>query len=119
VNLFTLIEPYEISYSIEHPDVPSTVVDLKGILDLLVQRNNLNTVTLPAESVSYTADGSTSTFALPRYTSNKSSLFVFIDGVKQETSTYSLANDGLSLTFTVIPVRGELIEIVQHASLTE
>lgn len=119
LNLFNLIEPYEISYTIDHPDVPSTVVDLKGILDLIVQRNNLNTVTLPADSVSYTADGTTSTFALPRYTNNKSSCLVFIDGVKQETSTYTLSSDGLSITFGVIPARGERIEIVHHASIVE
>jgi hypothetical protein len=88
-------------------------------LDLLVQRNNLNTVTLPAESVSYTADGSTSSYNLPRYTNNKASLFVFIDGVKQEVGAYDLSLDGLSITFKVIPSRSEIIEIVQHASLTE
>lgn len=119
LNLFTLIEPYEISYSIDHPDVPSTVDNLQRILDLLVQRNNLNTVTLPAESVSYTADGNTSSYNLPRYTSNKASLFVFIDGVKQEVGAYDLSLDGLSITFKVIPSRSEIIEIVQHASLTE
>ena len=119
LNLFTLIAPYEISYSIDHPDVPSTVDNLQRILDLLVQRNNLNTVTLPAESVSYTADGNTSSYNLPRYTNNKASLFVFIDGVKQEVGAYDLSLDGLSITFKVIPSRSEIIEIVQHASLTE
>lgn len=119
VNLFILIEPYEISYTISHPDVPSSVNNVKGILDLLVERNNLNTVTLPAESVSYIADGLTASYALPRYTSNKSSLFVFIDGVKQAADTYDLTNSGNNITFQVTPARNEKIEIVQHASLTE
>lgn len=119
VNLFTLIEPYEISYSIDHPDVPSTVTDVKGILDLLVERNNLNTLTLPAESVIYTADGSTSEYTLPRSTVNKSSLFVFIDGVKQASDTFNLTNNGTKLTFRRTPAANEIIEIIQHASLME
>ena len=119
VNLFTLIEPYEISYSIEHPDVPEGVDNLQRIIDLLVRRNNLNTVVLPAEGVSYTADGISSEYALPRFSSNKYSLFIYIDGVKQDTSTYSLSNNGESVIFNVIPRRGENIEIIQNSSLVE
>lgn len=118
-NLFRLIQPYELQYSVNHPDVPSSVVDVKGILDLLVNRNNLNTITLPTEGVKYTADGLTTTYALPRYSSNKYSLFIFIDGVKQDTSTYDLSNDGLSVVFKAIPARGENIEILNQSSITE
>lgn len=118
-NLFTLIEPYELKYSVEHPDVPSSIVDVKAILDLLVNRNNLNTITLPTDGVRYTADGETNTYALPRYSSNKYSLFIFIDGVKQDTTTYELSSDGLSVVFGKVPTRGENIEILNQSSITE
>lgn len=119
VNLFTLIEPYEIGYEINHPDVPSTVNDVKGILDLLVRRNELNTLTLPAESVLYTADGSTSEYNLSRSTVNKSTLLVFIDGVKQASDTFDLSSGGDKIVFKAIPSANEIIEIIQHASLLE
>lgn len=119
VNLFTLIEPYEISYDIDHPDVPDNVNDLQTILDLLVKRNNLNTVTFPAEGVSYVADGLTDSYSLPRFTSNKNTLNIFIDGVKQATNTYELIDDGLTVKFKVVPNKGESIEIIQNASLLE
>lgn len=118
-NIFRLIEPYELKYSINHPDVPSSVTDVKAALDLLVNRNNLNTVTLPADGVRYTADGTTNIYTLPRYSSNKYSLFIFIDGVKQDATTYEISNDGLSVVFGRIPTRGENIEILNHSSITE
>lgn len=118
-NLFRIIPPQELQYSINHPDVPSDVTDIKAILDLLVNRNNLNTITLPTDGVRYTADGTTNTYALPRYSSNKYSLFIFIDGVKQDATTYDLSNDGLSVVFGRIPTRGENIEILNQSSITE
>ena len=118
-NLFRIITPQELQYSINHPDVPSDVTDIKAILDLLVNRNNLNTITLPTGGARYTADGTTNTYALPRYSSNKYSLFIFIDGVKQDATTYDLSNDGLSVVFGRIPTRGENIEIINQSSITE
>ena len=118
-NLFRIIPPQELQYSINHPDVPSSVVDVKGILDLLVNRNNLNTITLPTDGVRYTADGTTNTYTLPRYSSNKYSLFIFIDGVKQDATTYELSDDGLSVIFGKVPTRGENIEILNQSSITE
>lgn len=117
VNLFSLLTPEEITYTINNADVPASVDNVKEILDLLVQRANLNTVTLPAESTIYTADGLTDTYSIPRYTSNKASLFIFIDGVKQASNTYTLS--GSSITFNIAPNRGEIIEIIEHSSLTE
>lgn len=118
-SLFSLIEPYELKYSNNHPDVPSTVTDIKAALDLLISRNNLNTITLPTDGVRYTADGTTNTYSLPRYSSNKYSLLIFIDGVKQDTTTYELSNDGLSVVFGRIPTRGENIEIIDQSSITQ
>lgn len=118
-NIFRLIEPYELKYSINHPDVPSSVTDIKAALDLLVNRNNLNTITLPTDGVRYTADGTTNIYTLPRYSSNKYSLLIFIDGVKQDTTTYELSNDGLSVVFGRIPSRGENIEIINQSSITQ
>lgn len=117
VSLFSLLTPEEIAYTTDNASIPSGVDNVKDVLDILIQRANLNTVTLPAESTIYTADGDTSTYNLPRYTSNKASLFIFIDGVKQASDTYTL--NGSTITFDIAPTRGEIIEIVEHSSLTE
>jgi hypothetical protein len=69
--------------------------------------------------VEYTGTGTTTTFALPNYTSNKATVHIYIDGVKQSPSTYSLTDDGESVTFEVAPAVGENIEINQSASLLE
>ena len=119
VDLFDTIGLDMFTYETDSPDIPAGVNTLEGVLDAIIRRNALNAVTQPAEGVSYTADGTTGTFILPRLTTNKYSLFVFIDGVKQEASTYDLAQDGASIIFKVLPTRGETIEIIQHASLAE
>lgn len=117
VSLFSLLTPEEIAYTTDNASIPASVDNVKDVLDILIERANLNTVTLPAEGITYTADGDTSTYNLPRYTSNKASLFIFIDGVKQASNTYTL--NGSSITFEVAPTRGEVIEIIEHSSLTE
>lgn len=119
VDLFDTIGLDMFSYETDNPDIPEGVNDLEGVLDAIIRRNVLNAVTQPAMGVSYAADGVTAEFDLPRATTNKYSLFVFADGVKQESSTYDLAQDGESLIFKIIPSRGETIEIIQHASLLE
>lgn len=119
ISLWDYLTPQEIAYSIEHPDVPDTVQDVKAILDLLVNRNLLNTVTMPAMSQKYIGNGTTTEYDLERYTSNKNTLYVFIDGVKQVTDTYELASDGMSIIFNQAPNNGETIEILQLASLLE
>lgn len=119
ISLWKYLTPEEIAYSIDHPDVPETVQDVKAILDLIVNRNMLNTVTMPAVSQKYLADGTTTEYELDRYTSNKNTLYVFIDGVKQVIDTYELSSDGMSIVFNQAPNNGETIEILQLASLLE
>lgn len=119
IDLLTSVTPENLPYITDNPDIPEGVNTLKGVIDALVERNLLNTVTLPADGVKYTADGTTDTYNLPRTTTNKYSLFVFIDGVKQESSTYDLGSNYDTIIFSQVPNRGEVIEIVQHASLTE
>lgn len=119
ISFFDYMDLNKIAFETDNPDIPESIQTLKAILDVLINRNLSNTITLPAEGVHYTADGLTNTYSLPRYTNNKYSLFVFIDGVKQESTTYDLTSDGLGITFKVIPNRSEKIEIIQHASLTE
>ena len=109
----------KIAFETDSPDIPESAETLQDVIDILIRRNLSNTITLPAEGVKYTADGTTATYNLPRFTSNKYSLFVFIDGVKQETSTYDLTANGMGITFKVLPTRSEVIEIIQHASLAE
>ena len=59
----------------------------------------------------YSGDNSTTSFTLATEPTNKNNLFVFINGVKQATSNYSVS--GTSLTFTTAPPLGSNnIEVV-------
>lgn len=117
VNLFNYLTPQEIRYTIDHPDIPEEVVDVKSVLDLLVRRNNLNTVAMPTDGLTYLADGTTFEYSLSRYESNKNTIMVFIDGVKQNSNTFELSESGESIIFGVAPAKGETIEIIQNSSL--
>lgn len=114
-----IIDLKDIPFDIDNPDIAEDEKNLGDIVSALVRRSNLNTVTLPAEGTNYTADGNETTFAIPRKTANKYSLFIFIEGVKQDASTYDLSSDGLSITFKNAPARGEEIEIIEQSSITE
>ena len=114
-----IIDLDDIPFETDNPDIPSEVTGLGGVISTLVRRNLLNTITLPAEGVKYVADGNTYTFNLPRATTNKYSLFIFVDGVKQETSTYDITGNGETVTLKAAPANGEEVEIILHASLTE
>lgn len=119
VSLWKYLTPDEIAYNIDHPDIPEGVENVRQVLDIIVNRNNLNTITMPAEGTTYIADGVTTDFELSRYTSNKFSVYIFIDGVKQNPETYELSEDGLLVKFKRAPANGESIEIMQLASLAE
>lgn len=119
VNLFNYLTPEEIKYVVEHPDIPEGVTDVKSVLDLLVKRNNLNTVVMPTDGIIYSADGITFDYELARYENNKNTIMVFIDGVKQATDTYSLSDNGKYITFQAAPAKGERIEIIENSSLLE
>lgn len=114
-----IIDLKDIPFDIDNPDITEDEKNLGDVVSALVRRSNLNTVTLPAEGTNYTADGNETTFAIPRKTANKYSLFIFIEGVKQDASTYDLSSDGLSITFKNAPARGEEIEIIEQSSITE
>lgn len=119
VSLWKYLTPDEITYNIDHLDIPEGVENVRQVLDIIVNRNNLNTITMPAEGTTYIADGVTTDFELSRYTNNKFSVYIFIDGVKQNSETYELSEDGLSVKFKRAPANGESIEIMQLASLAE
>ena len=119
VNLFNYLTPEEIQYVNDHPDIPEEANTVKAVLDVLVRRNNLNTVVMPTEGIIYSADGNTFDYELARSESNKNTIMVFIDGVKQAADTYSLSNNGKYITFQVAPAKGERIEIIENSSLLE
>lgn len=118
-KLWDFLTPEEIAYTVDHPDVPADVKDVKAILDLIVKRNNLNTVTMPAISQTFSGSGTVNTFALERYTSNKNTLYIYINGIKQANDTFDLSSDGMSVVFKQAPAVGTTVEIMQLASLLE
>lgn len=119
VNLFNYLTPEEIKYIVDHPDIPEGVEDIKNVLDILVRRNNLNTVVMPTDGLVYVADGFSFEYNLARYESNKNTIMVFIDGVKQATDTYNLSESGESIIFEVAPAKGERVEIIENSSLLQ
>lgn len=119
VNLFNYLTPEEIQYVNNHPDIPEEANTVKAVLDVLIRRNNLNTVVMPTDGIIYSADGNTFDYELARSESNKNTIMVFIDGVKQAADTYSLSNNGKYITFQVAPAKGERIEIIENSSLLE
>ena len=58
----------------------------------------------------FTGTGSQTAFTLTQANVNEDSSFVFIQGVYQEKSTYSIS--GSTLTFTTAPINGYTIEVI-------
>lgn len=65
---------------------------------------------------SFTGDGSTTNFALSQSIDDENKTFVFIQGVYQEKSTYSI--NGTTLTFSTAPQNGYSIEVMAFSTIT-
>ena len=63
-----------------------------------------------------TGDGTTTDFTLPQAVDSKDKTFVFLQGVYQEKSTYSL--DGTTISFNTAPQNGYTVEVITFASIT-
>src|SRR6056300_1497728 len=64
----------------------------------------------------FTGDGSTVAFTLSQSVTEENNTFVFINGVYQDKSTYSIA--GAILTFSTAPQNGYTIEVMQVGEVT-
>jgi len=64
----------------------------------------------------FTGDGSTTAFTLSASIDNETKTFVFIQGVYQEKSTYSIS--GTTLTFSTAPQNGYTIEVMAFSTIT-
>jgi hypothetical protein len=62
-----------------------------------------------------TGDGTTTDFTLPQAVDSKDKTFVFLQGVYQEKSTYSL--DGTTISFNTAPQNGYTVEVITFASV--
>ena len=65
---------------------------------------------------SFTGDGSTTAFTLSQSIDDENKTFVFLQGVYQEKSTYSIS--GTTLTFSTAPQNGYTIEVMAFDSIT-
>jgi hypothetical protein len=63
-----------------------------------------------------TGDGVTTDFTLPQAVDSKDKTFVFLQGVYQEKSTYSL--DGTTISFATAPQNGYTVEVITFASIS-
>lgn len=95
----------------------STTVD--AALRFLAQRQLLNAVVFPPDSISYDGDNTTTTFDLSTVATNKNLLNVYISGVKQYPDTYDLSADQSKIIFKQAPRFGEKILIQEYNSLLE
>jgi hypothetical protein len=64
----------------------------------------------------FTGDGSTVAFTLSQSVTEENNTFVFINGVYQDKSTYSIA--GATLTFSTAPQNGYTIEVMQVSEIS-
>ncbi len=64
----------------------------------------------------FTGDGSTTAFTLSQSINDETKTFVFIQGVYQEKSTYSIS--GTTLTFTTAPQNGYTVEVMAFSTIT-
>ena len=64
----------------------------------------------------FTGDGSTVAFTLSQSVTEENNTFVFINGVYQDKSTYSIA--GAILTFSTAPQNGYTIEVMQVGEIS-
>jgi len=64
----------------------------------------------------FTGNGSTTAFTLSQTVDDEAKTFVFIQGVYQEKSTYSIS--GSTLTFSTAPQNGYTIEVMAFSTIT-
>jgi len=63
----------------------------------------------------FTGDGSTVTFDLQNSITDEDQTQIYIDGVYQEKSTYSIS--GTTITFTTAPILGHSVEVISISSI--
>ncbi len=80
------------------------VVHIKAVSASSLNQNN------------FTGNGSTTAFTLSQTIDDEAKTFVFIQGVYQEKSTYSIS--GTTLTFATAPQNGYTVEVIAFNSIT-
>ena len=80
------------------------VVHIKAVAASTLNQNN------------FTGDGSTTAFTLSQTVTDETNTFVFIQGVYQEKSVYSI--NGTTLTFTTAPQNGYTVEVMAFGTIT-
>lgn len=118
-DLLSLLKTEELPYTGDSAYIPEEVNNVKAVLDFILKRNLLNEITLPSESITFVGDGLDDTYTLDSPIGNKSSVMIFIDGVKQAPETYDLINEGSQIYFKQPPAYGETIEVLVAASLLQ
>lgn len=116
-DLLSLLKTEELPYTGDSAYIPEEVNNVKAVLDFILKRNLLNEITLPSESITFVGNGLDDTYTLDSPIGNKSSVMIFIDGVKQAPETYDLIEEGAKIRLKQAPAYGELVEILVNASL--
>ena len=80
------------------------VVHIKAVAASTLNQNN------------FTGNGSTTAFTLSQTVTDETNTFVFIQGVYQEKSVYSIS--GTTLTFTTAPQNGYTVEVMAFGTIT-
>jgi len=85
--------------------------------NVAIEAVHIKAVDLSAmNSDQFTGDGSTTAFSLTNTPSSEDKTLVFVQGVYQEKSTYSVS--GNTLTFTTAPPDGYTIEVTVYSKIT-
>lgn len=100
-------------------DFPSSVVNVDGALRFIANKSLENAIVFPPELTTYTSDGITTSYKLPKAVTNKNMIHVYLSGVLQEPETYSISADAQNLILNEAPPFGESILISETSSILE
>lgn len=100
-------------------DFPSSVENVDDALRFVANKSFENAIVFPPELTTYTSDGITTQYKLPRVVTNKNTLHVYLSGVLQEPETYSISSDAQYLILNEAPPFGESILISETSSILE
>ena len=102
------------NYSTSGSTLTFSTAPSNGTAIEVVHLKAVNTTSINQNS--FTGDGTTTAFTLSQSIDDENKTFVFLQGVYQEKSTYSIS--GTTLTFSTAPQNGYTIEVMAFNSIT-
>lgn len=100
-------------------DFPSSVTNVDEALRFVANKSMENAIVFPAEYTVYISDGVSTKYKLPKVSTNKGTVNIFLSGVLQSPETYEISEDAQFVELKEAPPFGEEIQIRESASILE